>query len=104
MIQLPERFRDGGFDMRVVWREGMVVMLERSRPGHSYSTWEAAILKEVKETRWPDGKTTPAREVMPRNEDWGRLGFTYLTREQAEEGFKGLVTSREKAAEKGGAA
>jgi hypothetical protein len=93
MIPLADKFRLGGFDYRLVRRIGDVALFEKSKPHHSRPCYDLVIVQRRKAHTWPNGKTTPAREAMPRWEQWGDAGWSYSDLARAEERFNALVAS-----------
>jgi hypothetical protein len=89
MISLRRHFRCGGFDTKVIFREGRVALLEKSKPGGT-ETYEVVILQH-RPSEVIFGKPQPARESMPCSESWGVAGWSYNSREDAEEKFRELV-------------
>jgi hypothetical protein len=89
MKLLPSTFRKDGFELRVVQRQGNVALLVKSKPDQSES-FEVVILQH-RPAETIHGKHYPAREVMPRPEQWGKYGFTPFNLELAEIKFTQLT-------------
>jgi len=52
------------------------------------------IRKLLKDKTYPDGQTVPAgHETMPPTSAWGKHGFSYLSREKAEDRFYQMAGS-----------
>jgi hypothetical protein len=95
VIPLPETFRSDQFDFRVLNREGDVALLAKSKPGGTTS-YEVVVIQH-RPAEVICGQPYPAREAMPRSEDWGVAGWSYRDRERADARFYRLVNSREDA-------
>jgi hypothetical protein len=95
-IPLPIAFRHNQFDFKQVRRKGDIAIFEKSKPTHTYPSWEVVIVQH-NEAREIAGIAIPARESMPWSESWGRLGWTDLTLEAAKIRFNALVNSRQDA-------
>ena len=85
MIPLPRYFRCGGFDTKVILREGRIALLEKSKPGGTES-YEVVVIQH-RPAEIVFGKEHPARESMPCSESWGQEGWTYKDRQSAEKKF-----------------
>ena len=82
MNRLPERFRDGGFDFRLITRRGPVALLAKSKASLAES-YEVVILQH----RPKDlvlGAVVPVRETLQHSELWGDAGWSYVDRKDAE--------------------
>jgi hypothetical protein len=90
MKPLPTKFTRLGFDFTQIERCGQVALFEKRKPGHSTSCFEAVVI-EVRPEAEVFGRKVEEREVMPPDEAWGKLGFTYIDRQQAKNGFESLV-------------
>jgi hypothetical protein len=77
MIPLPERFRRGGCNWRLLKRTGDVALLEQSKPNWSRPAYAVVLVQKHKAKTWPDGRVIEAREAMPPDEAWGDAGWTY---------------------------
>jgi len=89
MIPLPRYFRCGGFDTKVIFREGRIALLEKSKPRGTESYEVVVIQHRPAETVF--GKEQPERESMPSSESWGDAGWTYSHRQDAEKKFFDLL-------------
>ena len=89
---LPETFRHGGFDFRVVKRQGRVVLVQKTKAKMPNPMFEVALLRLIPEFTFPGKATTPAHEAMPRDEDFGKTAcdFAY-SRDRAEAAFARLA-------------
>lgn len=95
MKPLPETFRQGGFDFRILWRRGRVALLVKRKPRQKSESFEVVLIQERAEEKIC-GHDYLARETMPKSESWGTEGFTFTTRADAESRFERLATRREK--------
>jgi hypothetical protein len=80
---LPAQFQHGGFAYRQIRREGDVAIFSQSKGG-VLMAYEVVLIRVRPAHTWPNGKTSPAREGYPGNEEWGVAGWTCLTLERAE--------------------
>lgn len=88
MIPMPKTFTKNGFDFQLLHRQGNVAMLRKSKQGMTrlIESWEVVNIQ--KHDAWVcQGKDIPAKELLPSDEQWGREGWTYLTREEARKAF-----------------
>ena len=97
MIPIADKFRLDGFDFRLVKRIGDVALFEKSKPHHSRPCFEVVIVQKRRETRFPNGRVTPAHESMPASEQWGTAGWSYSERDEAEARFRRLLESPQNA-------
>lgn len=96
MIRLQDSFRQDGFSFRILQRHGRVALLVKHKPGHRAESFEVVIIQKRGE-RQAFGVTIPATESLPQSEAWGRLGWTFTSREKAEQRFLREVMRRRKA-------
>ena len=90
MKLLPNTFTQGGFDFKVIKRDGQVAMLEKSKNGYHNSMFEVVIIQKHK-AKVLFGNTLEDREAMPPDEAWGQFGWTPESRERAEAIYADLV-------------
>lgn len=90
MQKLQETFRNGGFDLRQLKREDDVILLEKTKMA-ILPSYEVAIIQIQPADTFPSGKSYPEREVMPSNEDWGALAWSFSDKETAEQSFAKVV-------------
>ena len=79
---LKERFNRRGFDYRLVKRSEEVAMYEQWADDRLHA-WEVFRVQR-NDARTIGGKTVAASESPPSDEQWGRKGWTLLSREAAE--------------------
>src|SRR5262245_36209737 len=79
---LPDNFRSDGFDFSVLNREGNVALLAKSKPG-GVTSYEVVVIQH-RPAEVICGQPYPAREAMPRSEEWGVAGWSYCDRDQAD--------------------
>ena len=89
MRPLPQTFREDGFELRVVQRRGNVALIVKSKPDQSES-FEVVILQH-RPAETIHGKHYPAREVMPRPEQWGICAWTPFNQQEAQILFQNLA-------------
>ena len=87
MNTLPSTFTANDFDFTLVKRIGDVAMLSKQKFGHAATHYEVVIVQKHAETKWPDGRISPARESMPSSEQWGTCGWSPCDIKAAEERF-----------------
>jgi hypothetical protein len=82
-----------GYLFTVLKRQGDLVLLEKSNPGHrsGQKFWEVCYLHTRQETHWPDGRVTPSHEALPSSQEWGQCGYSPATLEAAEKLFQDLA-------------
>lgn len=90
---LPSEFSLDGFSFRLLARQGDVVLHEKRKLDHSQSHYEVVVVRK-RPSEVIFGKRQPARELMPRSEDWGTYGWTPGTLELAWQLFEQKVTER----------
>jgi hypothetical protein len=72
--ELEFPFTENVFSHELLQREGMVCLINRSKPRH----WHYEVVKlKVNPAGERFGKWYPEREVYPSNKEWGSYGFTY---------------------------
>jgi len=92
MTTLPNEFRKSGFYFRLVKRQGDKAIYSKSRAGGVGKHYEVIKIREHDEYVM-GGVTIPAGESYPSSEQWGRLGYTYPTLEEAEERFNRIKST-----------
>lgn len=73
---LPPKFRQGGFNFQQLMRQGDVILLKKwksERPASFH--YEIIIVRKIG-AREVFGKRCPASEMLPSNEQWGRIGWS----------------------------
>lgn len=87
-----------GFTFTLLKRQGQVALFEKTKPEwqSKRKLYEVVILQQCPEKRWPDGRTTPAHEKLPKPEEWGVLAWSPYTLESAQEKFDAVVASQKK--------
>ena len=83
MTPLPDRFRSERGDCLLLRRHGRFAIVRRILASQSeHPTFEVVhIVRQPAHHRF--GKDYPAKEMMPRTESWGKMGWTYPTLEEA---------------------
>ncbi|MBL9169739.1 MAG: hypothetical protein JNN07_18505 [Verrucomicrobiales bacterium] len=77
-------------------RQGNVALYERKLlASGARPHWELVRIKTLKASVI-HGKEYPRREVYPKDEDWGTLGWTLVSLDDAKERFAALVASYQK--------
>jgi hypothetical protein len=68
-------FIRSGFKHELLKRDGLICLVERSKPEH----WHYEVIKlRIEPDKDRFGIFYPAHERYPSNEEWGTYGFTYL--------------------------
>jgi hypothetical protein len=97
-VQTPtlEPLKDGftidGFIFTQLKRTGDVALFGKRKPNWAKDvfTYEVVVIQQ-KEAYTLFDRSGPAREAMPKNEDWGKFGWSYQNLEAAKLKFKNLV-------------
>lgn len=89
-IPLKTSFRSKGFDYWQLKRTGDVALYEQSKPELSEPRYEVVIVQRH-ETYVLGGREIPAAETMPSASAWGRFGWTYRNRDDAQKRFDKLT-------------
>lgn len=83
MKPLGPTYAKNTFHYDVIARRGRYAIAEqRQKPGWRVLAYEVFIVRRVKEAKM-FGTVVEAHESVPSNEEWGRLGWTYRTLEEA---------------------
>lgn len=85
MTPLSTQFEDRNFVYEQLAREGMIALYSQTHKEGGQVRYEVVRIHEAKEHTWPNGMTTPEHEAYPGAGLWGREGFTYFSREDAEQ-------------------
>ena len=91
MQTLPNHFTHDQFKFQHIARAGDVVLLEKSKHGVA-PTYEVVIVQQ-RPAEIIRGQSYPEREVMPRSEDWGVLGWSLCDLNSAQAKFHAVVHS-----------
>jgi hypothetical protein len=73
-LTLPDVVSTNGRTMRLVERRGAAAIYVDC---FNLEHFEVIRIRAVAETTWPNGRTTPAREVYPGTSSWGSDAWTY---------------------------
>ena len=84
-------FEDQTFTYTQLAREGMYALYEQHHKRGDVRRYEVVRLRVRPAHTWPDGTTTPEHEAYPGSHAWGRDGWTFHTRPEAETYFHQLV-------------
>lgn len=90
-LPLPDTYKDHSMTFRLVKRVGDVAMFAAGAEGFEPLEWEVMVIQRRKAGKLPDGTMSVAREKVPSPEQWGTCGWTYTTKEPAENRFAMLV-------------
>ncbi len=91
MRPLPTDFHRDGYTCHVRKRTGDVVLVEIGNQGVHF---EVAIVQKRSARTLPGGRSIPAMESLPSDEQWGHLGWSFMDRQQAEARFDTLALER----------
>lgn len=83
-------FRAKGFEYTQIARIGDVAMYEQVKPDIA-RTWYEVFIVQRHDGYEIMGKTAHPAEYAPRTEDWGKLGWTFQTKAEAQKKFDALV-------------
>jgi len=113
---LLNTFRKDDYDFCLLSRSGevgkpSVALYQKINPEHVQRAvegdmrisdhFEVVLVQQGRETFWAhSGVTTPARELPPSAEQWGRLGWSFMRRADAEWKFDQLAEGLEQAPKK----
>jgi hypothetical protein len=92
-IPLAPTFTSGGFNFRMLRREGDVALLSKVHRHGRVESYEVVRIQHRRAKVMPNGKPLPAREAMPASEQWGTAGWTYPDLASAERRFAQLLGS-----------
>lgn len=81
--------KSDGFSFRIVDQCRDALLLAKSKPGHSRELWETAIIQH-QPAETIRGRSYPARDILPSDESWGSLGWSYADEQLARAGFARL--------------
>ena len=93
MKKLPAVFRSGGFDFKLLARDGDIALFRKTKPRLRFESLEVVIIQRH-ETFEIEGKLIPAGEHLPSSEQWGIKGWTYSDRLSADRKFNQLISAR----------
>ena len=83
MKKLPAVFRSGGFDFKLLARDGDIALFRKTKPRLRFESLEVVIIQRH-ETFKIEGKLIPAGEHLPSSEQWGSKGWTFSDKTSAE--------------------
>ena len=92
MKTLPTAFRSGGFDFKLLARDGDIALFRKTKPVFGFESFEVVVIQRH-ETFEIEGKLIPASEHLPRSEQWGSAGWSYRDRPSAERKFNQLISA-----------
>jgi hypothetical protein len=77
-------FTAGGYVHTLLAREGRVCLVERGNGAH----YEIVVLQHRPASRAPSGALVPAHEGYPKTSEWGKCGWSYVQRVNAERWYR----------------
>lgn len=95
MQPLASTHEDRLFRYTQLARTGNVALFTQMHKPSGHVRYEVVVITVAKEHTWPDGTTSPEREVYPSSSQWGRLAWTHLSEQQARAHLEALVVQAE---------
>ncbi len=89
MQELEIAFRRNGYDYEQMTRSRSTAIYQQTDPD-SGDIWYEVIKITIREENNFKGRVFPRRERYPSSEDWGRLGWTFKDRQNAEAKYQEL--------------
>ena len=89
----PTHFRSDHFDFKILRKEGLVLLLEKSKPQY-HAGYEVMVLKPPGKPFIRAGMTiSPTTDRMPKSHEWGKRAWTFVASqyEEADRKFDSLV-------------
>lgn len=92
-MELNKEYKKNGYTLRYIKNEGDIYLYEKQSDREYWMSEEPRVHYEVIKaiTRKASPKSEVKKKVYPSDSDWGKLGWTLLTRERAEEKFELLA-------------
>jgi hypothetical protein len=94
MQTLARTFADRTFSYEQLAREGMVALYAQTHTASGVVRYETVRLHIQAAHTWPNGQTTPEKEAYPSSTAWGRRGWTFFTRADAEAQMQTLLAQQ----------
>lgn len=89
MIELPKQIKHGQWTLTQLIRDGARAIYRQTKTGSDREWFEVILIREEQE-RELFGTTRLAQESYPGNSDWGKFGWTFQTRADANRKFDQL--------------
>lgn len=83
MVKLKNEYRKNGYDHTIIWRDDEYAISELIDCETGKKTCLEVFKIRIKKTGPPNTKSEYPREVVPRDEEWGKYGYSVYTMEQA---------------------
>ena len=85
MQPIATDFTEGNYRFTQVERRGdFAIYQQQHRQAPGVIRYEVVKIRVQPEHTWPDGRTSPEREVYPSSSSWGTLGYTVYRIEEAQ--------------------
>ena len=84
MQPIATDFSEGNYQYTQLARQGMWAIYRQQHRQAPVMRYEVIKIRVVPETVWPNGTTTPEREVYPGASTWGRAGWTCYSLAEAQ--------------------
>jgi hypothetical protein len=99
MIQpLVTKFVQGNYRYRQLTRIKDVALFAQEHLHAPVTRYEVVIITVAPEHTWPNGTTTPEREIYPSSKSWGATGWSFYAQAEGEAWMQHLLAQREAAA------
>ena len=95
MQPIETEFEDGRFRYTQLERHGDVALYCQEHKESHAQRFEVIRIRIQREHTWPTGVTTPEKEAYPGAGTWGKMGWTFFKREEAEEKVAELLATQE---------
>ena len=95
MQPIPLEFIEGHYAYTQLTRQGMLAVYQQAHATSRICRYEVVRLRVAAAHTWPNGTTSPEREVYPGASRWGIDGWTHHTRTAAEAHLARLVAAEE---------
>lgn len=84
MRPLATEFHDSHFTYTQLQRTDTMALYEQRHKASMDVYYEVIVIQRYGETHYPNGQTVPPRESYPPPSSWGRWGWTFRQRAEAE--------------------
>jgi hypothetical protein len=93
MRPLATQFKKDGFDHKVIRREKMIAIVEKTHKDCTTPSYEV-VRVQTHQGYEIMGRVVEPSEFMPRTAEWGIHGFTYMDLESAEKKFRQMLWAK----------
>lgn len=95
MQPVPTHFTEGRFAYAQIHREGMLAIYTQTHRDGGATRYEVVRIRIAPAHTWPNGATTPEREVYPGATRWGQDAWSCHTQPEAFALFAALRARQE---------